>query len=237
MTSAPVAVEIQDLKKSYGFKPILRGIDLQVRAGERVALLGANGAGKTTLLRILACLAKPSAGSVHLYGWNCARDVQEVRRLIGFVGHQSYLYEELTARENLEFFARMYSVPEGRERALTWLNRVGLEKYARERVGTFSRGQLQRLSWARALLHQPDLLLLDEPDTGLDQQGLVLIDKLLDEHIERSGSAIFITHQLERAQALSDRIVLLARGRIARRCESEETSLETLRQVYQEVVG
>lgn len=236
MTSAPVAVELQGLKKSYGLKPILRGIHLQVEAGECLAVLGANGAGKTTLLRILACLVKPSAGGVRIYGWDCERDAQEARRLIGLVAHQPYLYEDLTARENLEFFARMYGVPDGRECALAWLERVGLEKRARERVGTFSRGQLQRLAWARALLHQPRLLLLDEPDTGLDQQGLTLIDELLREHAAGGGSAIFITHHLERVIALSDRIVLLAGGRIARRCESAETSLEALRQIYREVV-
>src|SRR6266567_7376773 len=164
-------VEVRGLKKTYTFKPILRGIDLTVARGERVALLGANGAGKTTLLRILACLTKPVAGSALVAGLDCVREAQQVRHLIGFVAHQPYLYEDLTALENLLFFARMYSVQHAHERAVELLRRVGLERRQHERVSTFSRGLVQRLSWARALLHTPPLLLLDEPDTGLDQSG------------------------------------------------------------------
>lgn len=236
MSSATVAVEVEGLKKSYGLKPILRGINLRVPAGERLALLGANGAGKTTLMRILACLLKPGGGTVRLCGWNAEDDAQEVRRLVGLVAHQPYLYEDLTAQENLEFFARMYSVSQGRVRAQALLERVGLAKRARERVRTFSRGQLQRLAWARALLHQPDILLLDEPDTGLDQQGHALIDELMAEHSKRGGSTVFITHQLERALALSDQLAFLVNGRIVRNCVSSELSIEALQQVYREVV-
>ncbi|GHO52933.1 heme ABC exporter ATP-binding protein CcmA [Ktedonobacter robiniae] len=236
MNSATVAVEVEGLKKSYGLKPILRGINLRVQAGERLALLGANGAGKTTLMRVLACLAKPGAGTVRLCGWNAESDAQEVRHLVGLVAHQPYLYEDLTAQENLEFFARMYSVSQGRARAQVLLERVGLAKRASERVRTFSRGQLQRLAWARALLHQPDILLLDEPDTGLDQQGHALIDELMAEHSARGGSTVFITHQLERALALSDQLAFLVNGRIVRNCASSELSVEALQQVYREVV-
>ena len=148
-------LDVRDLKKSFGLKPILRGIDLSLERGERVALLGANGAGKTTLLRILAGLTKPTGGSVSIDGLDITRDAQQVRRLVGFVAHQPYLYEELTALENLHFFARMYRVTDGREHAALLLRRVGLERKASERVGTLSRGQVQRLSLARALLHYP----------------------------------------------------------------------------------
>jgi heme ABC exporter ATP-binding subunit CcmA len=229
-------VELRGLKKTYTFKPILRGLDLTVARGERVALLGANGAGKTTLLRILACLTKPSAGSALVAGLDCARDAQQVRHLVGFVAHQPYLYEELTALENLLFFARMYSVPHAHQQAIELLRRVGLERRQHERVGTFSRGQVQRLSWARALLYAPSLLLLDEPDTGLDQSGRELIDSFLAEHTDRGGSSLLITHQLERALQLSDHIVLLAAGRIVYRQETAQLTLEELQQHYQEVV-
>jgi len=235
-TRPSTLVEVRGLKKTYTFKPILRGIDLTVARGERVALLGANGAGKTTLLRILACLTKPASGSALVAGLDCVREAQQVRHLVGFVAHQPYLYEDLTALENLLFFARMYSVQHAHERSVELLRRVGLERRQHERVGTLSRGQVQRLSWARALLHTPPLLLLDEADTGLDQSGRELIDSFLAEHTARGGSTLFITHQLERALQLSDHVLLLASGRIVYRQETAQLTLEELQQRYQEVV-
>ena len=164
-------LSVKGLKKSYNLKPVLRGVDLDIRRGERLALLGTNGAGKTTLLRILAGLTKPDTGTVCVNGLDIVHDAQQTRRLAGFVAHQPYLYDELTAMENLLFFGRMYAVKQVHERAAELLNRVGLAKRAHERVSTLSRGQVQRLSLARALLHSPQLLLLDEPDTGLDEEG------------------------------------------------------------------
>lgn len=233
-TGTPL-VEVRGLKKSYTFKPVLRSIDLIVHPGERVALLGANGAGKTTLLRILACLIKAGGGYAHVNGLDCRQEAQRIRHLVGFVGHQPYLYEDLTALENLLFFGRMYSVTRTRERAATLLQRVGLQRLQHERVGTFSRGQVQRLAWARALLHEPRLLLLDEPDTGLDQAGHALIETLLTEHTQRGGSALFTTHQLERVPALGDRLVLLSRGRIVYEQATAQLALAELQQRYQEV--
>jgi len=226
-------VEIRTLKKSYALKPVLRGINLDVRQGERVALLGANGAGKTTLLRILACLTRPDRGTVFILGLDSVQQAQQVRALIGFVAHQPYLYPELTALENLLFFARMYAVKQGRERAVTLLQRVGLERRMHERVGTFSRGQVQRLAWARALLHSPRLLLLDEPDTGLDQQGHELVNALLTEHVEQSGSVLFTTHQLERVLPLAGRVVILGAGRVVFTGETANVDLDALQRTYQ----
>jgi len=229
-------VEIHSLKKSFGLKPVLRGIDLTVEAGERAALLGPNGAGKTTLLRILAALTKPNGGRVSIAGRDIVEDAQQVRSLVGFVAHQPYLYDELTALENLLFFARMYSVRNGRERALALLSRVGLERKAGERAGTLSRGQAQRLSLARALLHSPRLLLLDEPDTGLDEEGNALLETFLAEHRSQGGTILFTTHRLERALALSDSILMLNNGRVVYRRPTHELEPESVRQVYQEVL-
>jgi heme exporter protein A len=231
-----LAVEVQGLKKSYGLKPILRGIDFALPQGQRMALLGANGAGKTTILRVLAGLSRPSAGIVRITGLDLLRDAQGVRHRVGLVAHQPYVYEELTVLENLLFFAHLYTVARARERAQMLLERVGLGKRAQERVGALSRGQVQRLAWARALLHDPHLLLLDEPDTGLDQEGQQLIATLLEEHRTRGGSAIFTTHQLEQALALSNSIVMLRHGRIAYRQTSTSLTVQDLQQAYSEVV-
>jgi heme exporter protein A len=218
-------LEIQGLKKSFGLKPVLRGIDLTLGHGERMALMGANGAGKTTLLRILAALTKPGSGSVIIDGLNVERDAQQIRRLVGFVAHQPYLYDELSAMENLLFFGKMYSVKDAQARSQQLLRRVGLEKRAADRVGTFSRGMVQRLSLARALLHNPQLLLLDEPDTGLDQEGVQIVTDLLDEHTRHGGTALFTTHQPERALTLTHNIITLRGGRIIdRKAGGEETS-------------
>ncbi len=227
-------VQITDLKKRFTLKPILRGITLEIHRGERIALLGANGTGKTTLLRVIAGLTRPDKGTVSICGLHSTRDAQQARRLIGFVAHQPYLYEELTALENLLFFARMYTVEHGAERARILLQRVGLERRAQERVSTFSRGMVQRLAWARALLHAPQVLLLDEPDTGMDQQGHELIDTLLDEHTTWGGCTLFTTHQLERALKASDRIIILTAGRIVFQRATTTLDLETLRRIYQE---
>jgi heme ABC exporter ATP-binding subunit CcmA len=207
-------LEIKQLKKSYGLKPVLRDVNLVVQRGERMALLGANGVGKTTLLRILAGLTRPNAGTACIDGLDCVRDAQQVRSRLGFVAHQPYLYEELTAWENLLFFGQMYSVAHVEERARKLLQQVGLERRIHERVATLSRGQVQRLSWARALLHSPRLLLLDEPETGLDTEGIELIQALWTKHTEQGGTSLFTTHQLERALALSDRAVTLRGGKI-----------------------
>lgn len=207
-------LEIIGLKKSYGMKPVLRDVHLVVQCGERMALLGANGAGKTTLLRVLAGLTRPGAGRARIDGLDCVQEAQKVRSLVGFVAHQPYLYEELTTWENLLFFGRMYSVTHTSERARKLLQQVGLEKRMHERVATLSRGQLQRLCWARALLHAPRLLLLDEPETGLDAEGNELIQALWAEHTERGGTSLFTTHQLERALALSDSVAMLSGGKI-----------------------
>jgi len=233
--SAPY-LEIKGLKKTYNLKPILRGIDIVLDQGKCMALLGANGAGKTTLLRILACLTKPVAGTVSIGGLDIGQEAQQVRLLVGFVGHQPNLYDELTIIENLLFFGRMYSVKKARERAATLLQQVGLARRSNERVGTLSRGQLQRLSLARALLHSPRLLLLDEPDAGLDDEGIELLEELIREHAEQGGTTLFTTHNFERAVKFSDQICMLSGGRVV--YQQATTGLEAggVRMAYQEAL-
>ena len=233
--SAPY-LEIKGLKKSYNLKPILRDIDIELDQGQCMALLGANGAGKTTLLRILACLTKPEAGSGRIGGMDIWHDAQQIRRLVGFAGHQPNLYNELTAMENLLFFGRMYSVKQVRERATTLLQRLGLGRRVNERIATLSRGQLQRLSLARALLHAPRLLLLDEPDAGLDEEGIVLLETLMKEHAEQGGTTVFTTHHFERAVAFSERVCMLRGGRVVYQQDSSAVEAGGIKQAFQEAL-
>ena len=233
--SAPY-LEIKGLKKNYSLKPILRGIDIVLDQGKCMALLGANGAGKTTLLRVLACLTKPESGTVRIDGLNIGEDAQRVRHLVGFVGHQPNLYDELTVIENLLYFGRMYSVKKARERAATLIQQVGLARRSIERVGTLSRGQMQRLSLARALLHSPRLLLLDEPDAGLDDEGIELLERLIREHAEQGGTTLFTTHNFERALKFSDQICMLSGGRVVYQQATTELEAGGVRLAYQEAL-
>jgi len=229
-------LEIIKLKKNYGLKPVLRGVNLVVEQGQRVALLGANGAGKTTLLRVLAGLAEPDGGQVCIDGQDMLHDEQQARRAVGFVTHQPYLYDDLTVMENLLFFARMYGVKQRHERARALLERVGLLKRARERASALSRGQSQRLALARALLHSPRLLLLDEPDTGLDEEGIALLEAILNEQTHNGGAVLFTTHQLEHALRWSDHVGLLRGGCMAWFRETRDLEASSAREVYQETL-
>lgn len=210
-------IEIEQLTKIYGYLPVLKKLSLTVDRGQFVALLGANGSGKSTLLRLLAGLGRVTGGVIRVGGWEMPAEAAAVRAQVGMIGHQAMLYANLTALENLQFFARLYDLPitERDDRIKSLLQEVGLWKRAHSPMRTFSRGMQQRLSIARALLHDPDILLLDEPYTGLDQDGAAGLDDLL-RHTHQAGKTLIMTtHALERAAALSDRIVILNRGKIA----------------------
>ncbi|HZC05755.1 MAG TPA: heme ABC exporter ATP-binding protein CcmA [Ktedonobacterales bacterium] len=209
------AIQLERLVKSFDARPILRGLSYALPAGRTLVIFGPNGAGKTTLLRTLATLARPTSGRALIAGLDVIADAHEVRRVVGYVGHQPHPYEELTARENLLFFARMYGLRDGAERATALLERVGLRARANDRVRTFSRGQAQRLALARGVIHDPAVLLLDEPDTGLDQEALALLERLVSERRERGLATVLTTHNLERGLRLADDALTLVRGRIA----------------------
>lgn len=210
-------IETEGLTKTFGLLPALQRLDLQIERGECVALLGPNGGGKSTLLRLLCGLSKPSAGIIRVGGWALPGEAAAVRAQIGVVAHKPLLYDTLTAAENLRFFGRLYGVPAGdadaRIRAL--LAEVGLAKRADDLVRTFSRGMLQRLSIARALLHQPDVLLFDEPHTGLDQAASAMLDAVIVRAREQGRTLVIATHEMERAAQLATRAVILMRGRVA----------------------
>ncbi len=208
-------IRARGLAKRYGLRPVLRGVSLQVGRGELVALLGPNGAGKSTLLRMLAGLTRPSLGQVRLAGLTLPDQAQQARARLGFVGHQTFLYEDLSAEQNLAFFASLYGLSNAGQRSAELLQRFGLWGRHREPVQAFSRGMQQRLTLARALLHRPQVILLDEPYTGLDRATCAVLDECLREQLQGGAAILLATHDLEPAQKLAQRAHLLAAGQIA----------------------
>jgi heme exporter protein A len=178
-TSEVAMIELRKLTKSFGSKYALRGVDLRVMPGESLVIFGPNGAGKSTLIRILSSLSRPTSGSVHIGGLDLATHADGIRRHLGVVSHAPLLYDSLTAEENLRFFAGLYGMSQPEPRITMLLGQVGLITRRGDLVRTFSRGMVQRLAIARALLHDPQVLLLDEPDTGLDPQAAEMLHDLL----------------------------------------------------------
>ncbi|MBN1954793.1 MAG: heme ABC exporter ATP-binding protein CcmA [Anaerolineae bacterium] len=205
-------IELCELAKSFGPRAALAGVSFSVDAGEFVALVGPNGAGKTTLLRILATLIRPTSGEVRIAGLDPAKAGEAVRRCIGFLSHRTLLYEDLTAEQNLRFYARMYDLPDGPARVGELLERVGLTERRHDLVRTFSRGMQQRLAVARAVLPRPQVLLLDEPYTGLDVEAVQALTDLLGELVGEGCTALLTTHDLDRGFAMRRRVVVLSRG-------------------------
>ncbi len=214
MTDESPLLHIEHVYKRYGTKVALRDVSFRLVSGEAVALLGANGAGKTTLLRSLATLARPTRGTVQAFGVDAWSARAAVRAQLGVVAHQPYVYPELTCAENLVFFATMFGLPNVQARSSAALERVGLARRAGDRAATLSRGLLQRLNLARAILHEPAVLVLDEPDTGLDAAGREVLSEIVQSQVKRGGSVVLTTHALEYVLALATRVVVLSDGRV-----------------------
>jgi heme exporter protein A len=227
-------IRVRGLIKSFGAHVVLQGIDLDVRRGECLALVGPNGAGKTTLLRILAALSRPTAGTVRVGETNLEDGAIPIRRQIGFLSHEPLLYGDLSAEENLRFYGRMYDVADLKERTSLLLHEVGLERSRYDLVRTFSRGMKQRLSIARALLHDPPVLLLDEPYTGLDRQAARMLDTVLSDAGLRSRTVVLTTHNLERGLGMCRRVALLIGGRLVHEMDETDWDLDSFQKTYEE---
>lgn len=228
---------IENLTKNFGARRVLRDLSFTLEAGQFLTVLGPNGAGKTTLIRIIAALARPTAGRVIVDGWDVTEEPNEVRRVIGLVSHHSLLYDELTARENLRFYGKMYQVPNLAARIDEILTAVDLNDRRDSLVSTFSRGMRQRLAIARALVHNPPLLLLDEPYTGLDPHAARQLSVLLRDSIGAGRTVLLTTHDLSQALALCDRVAILHNDSFGYSAARGEVDAGKLEDIYDEVVG
>jgi heme exporter protein A len=221
-------ISIENLSKFYGNRPALRQFNAEIGRGETIALVGANGSGKTTLLRILAGLSRPTTGQVRIGGWLLPQETAMVRAQIGFLSYAAIAYDDLSAHENLAFFAKLYGLSEAGPRISDLLQRVGLAKRAHDKASTFSRGMLQRLGLARAILHQPALLLLDEPYTGLDLEGAKLLDSVVAEWAAAGRTTILALHDLAHAAQVASRALVLKAGRLTAVAEGANLNADGL---------
>lgn len=229
MNKQPV-IQTRKLVKRYGPLTVLRELDFEVKSGEFVALLGPNGSGKTTLLRILATLTRPTSGLVRVASYQLPQADSVLRDHLGLVSHQPLLYGDLTGEENLKFYSRLYSV--GEERVQEVLELVGLVKRKDHLVRNYSRGMKQRLTIGRAILHNPQILLLDEPYTGLDQEAGEILDSLLLGEAREGRTVLMTSHNLMRAANLATRVDVLSRGKIAASSPTSQLSPSDLIAFY-----
>lgn len=229
-------ITVKKLVKRFGPKVVLRSLDFEVEAGEFVALLGPNGAGKTTFLRILASLSRPVMGTVTIAGYQLPNQAAAVRQRLGVVSHLPLLYGDLTAEENLRFYGRMYGIPAMETRIAEVLEIVGLAPRRRDLVRTFSRGMQQRLAIGRAVLHDPEVMLFDEPHTGLDQDACEMLDTVLREVAARGRTVVMTSHDLARTADLASRFDVLSKGKIVASARRDEMEPDQILSFYRQAL-
>lgn len=225
-------IEAEGLKKSFGNFEALRGIDLRIRKGEFFTLFGPNGAGKTTFIKLLATLTKPSSGTLTISGFDAKKEAQKVRKITGVISHDPFLYENLSAFENIKFFGTLYEIRDIDRRARDVINQVGLGARMHDLVRNFSRGMKQRLAVARAVVHEPSILLLDEPYTGLDQHGARVFAEMLTLLKSNNRTILMTTHNIDEGLGLSDRVGILTGGRMAYEAARDEIDANGFKELY-----
>lgn len=203
-----------------------------LKGGEFMTLFGPNGAGKTTLIKLLATLTSPTSGTLSVYGYDVRKDVNNIRSVIGVISHDPYLYDNLSAFENIKFFGTLYGLDDVDNRARSVIKQVGLERRMNDLVRTFSRGMKQRLTVARAIVHEPKILLLDEPYTGLDQHGAQIFGEMLSDLKSQRRTILMTTHNIDEGLDLSDRIGILAKGKIVLDCSKTDIQRSGFKDLY-----
>ncbi|MEJ6949490.1 heme ABC exporter ATP-binding protein CcmA [Natronospora cellulosivora (SeqCode)] len=237
MEAVKSTLVVENLKKRLAGKEVLKGISLNLQEGEILSIFGPNGAGKTTLLNLLSTLSTPAKGKIILMGEDIRKTSAKIKRKVGLVSHKTFLYDSLTAYENLEFYAQMYSLSNYEDRILTVIREVGLDYCLYDLVDSFSRGMKQRLAIARAIIHYPELLLLDEPYTGLDQHAIVILNKIIKDLNKKGRSTVIVTHNLEQGFKISDKFIILLNGSIKYSARTSNYTLKELYDRYSELIG
>ncbi len=235
--TASAVLSCNNVAKRFGRTTALRSVTFSVEEGEFVTVFGHNGAGKSTLLNIVATLIRSYEGTVSLFGANLDAADEDTRRSLGFMSHDSFLYTDLTAYENLVFYARLYGIPDPPGAARAMLARVDLAHKARSIVRELSRGMKQRLSLGRAFLHSPKLLLLDEPYTGLDENACMNLNNMLSEFAAGGGTVLMTTHDIDRGFRVADRVLVLNQGRVVLETKTAEIGLEEFREHYHGILS
>jgi heme exporter protein A len=240
-SSGEFAIQVKRLSKAFGRTSVLRNLEIDVPWGQVLTLLGPNGSGKTTLLKILATLSKADSGQVRIGGLDTSAQGPQVRRHIGVVTHDPLLYEDLSGRENLRFFARLFNLRGIEERIEAVTALMGMTARLDQKVGTMSHGMRKRFSIARAMLHDPPILLMDEPESGLDQEAVEMLDALVSGGSDPRPTVVITTHSLERAIAVGQRMAILANGKVVYQQTLDHLEgnrdTDTLRDAYMRYTG
>jgi heme exporter protein A len=226
-------IEIKKLTKQADNKLILRGVDLSIKKGETVGILGPNGAGKSTLLKVLATLIKPTSGSITINGLDLKKNQVEIKKILGYLPHSSLLYDHYSPLENLVFFGDLYGVKHSEQRAVELVKEVGLSFFLNEPVKNFSRGMIQRIAIARAIIHDPEVLLLDEPHTGLDQGAISILNNVILNMKQKGTTTLIVTHDFKQAAEICDRIIIVKSGKIVDDFKIEQPSLNVVSEKYE----
>ena len=225
-------LKVRNLSKNFGHLKALREVDLDLEKGNSIAIFGDNGAGKTTLIKIISTLMSPTSGKIFVNDLDIRTNGDKVRNSLGLISHSLFLYSELNAIENLRYFGRLYGVLDLDDRIKNLLGKFGLLPRMYDSVRTFSRGMLQRLALARAVIHNPDFLLLDEPFTGLDRSASQLLLKYLEEHKTGGGTSLLVTHNIQRGFESANQLAILSEGRMVWKSDSSSLSLEEFKEIY-----
>ena len=231
-----LALRVRGITRTFGVRTALDDVTFDLPRGAFLSIFGPNGAGKTTLLKILSTLSPPSKGEAEVLGFDLVKDAVELRRHIGFISHNPLLYMDLSAEENLMFFAKLYGVPDPEKRVRDLLFAVELEHRRFDLVRTFSRGMTQRLSIARALIHKPELVFLDEPYSGLDPHAMDILDTLIAQ-IRDDHTFVMISHDLQKGIDHATHALILAKGKVVMFEEKDELDTDVFARTYREVVG
>jgi heme exporter protein A len=225
-------IEIKKLTKQADNKLILRGVDLSIEKGETVGILGPNGAGKSTLLKVLATLIKPTSGSIKINGLELKKNQIAIKKMLGYLPHSSLLYDHYSPLENLVFFGDLYGVKNSEQRAVELVKEVGLSFFLNEPVKNFSRGMIQRIAIARAIIHDPEILLLDEPHTGLDQGAISILNNVILNMKQKGTTTLMVTHDFKQAAEICDRIIIVKSGKIVDDFKIDSPSLHVVSEKY-----